>query len=112
MGAQYSHGVPRVTPLLARITAGLAICGLLAGCFGYNRSAKGWAYVGDSLLMVGGAAAITADVTTRPGPCEGPGCPTYTPPFGGALVAGAVLAAAGLVGVVINATRTSVKTSR
>ena len=45
--------------------------------------------------------------------CEerGPACP-YQPLLSGTMVAGIVLATAGLVGIVINATRPEVKTSR
>src|SRR5437879_2409300 len=67
----------------------VAIVALLAGCFGYDPSAKKWAYVGDTVLIIGGAAAIGADLATRPGTCTTPGC--YNPPFDGGLVAGAVL---------------------
>jgi hypothetical protein len=91
----------------------LVVClGLFAGCFGYNSSAKKWAYVGDSVLMAGGAAAIAGDLATRPGPCMGMGCPTYTPPFSGALLAGTMLVSAGVFGMLFNATRPTVKTSR
>jgi len=42
----------------------LVLCvALLAGCFGYNSSAKGWSYVGDAILIAGGAAAAAYDVT-------------------------------------------------
>ncbi len=97
--------MPRATALLATIA-------LLSGCFGYNHGAKAWSYVGDSLLLVGGGAVIAVDQTTKPPACSGFGCPTYNPPFSGGLVIGAVLVAAGLVGFVVNATRTNVKTSR
>lgn len=83
-----------------------------AGCFGYNRGAKRWSYVGDALLIVGGGAAIGVEETSKPADCTGPGCPSYTPPFRGGLVVGAVLVVAGVAGLVINATRTTVKTSR
>lgn len=85
---------------------------LLSGCFGYNRSAKRWAYVGDTILILGGGAAIAGDQLTKPAACTGPGCPSYTSPISGALVVGAVLVAAGLFGIVFNATRDNVKTSR
>jgi hypothetical protein len=42
----------------------------------------------------------------------GDGCPRYTPPVSGALVAGALLVTAGLFGIILNATRDTVKTSR
>jgi hypothetical protein len=95
-----------------RVVAILACVAALAGCFGYNSSAKKWAYVGDAVLLVGGAAAIAGDLATRPGPCSGMDCPLYKPPFDGGLVAGVMLATAGLVGLVLNATRDEVKTSR
>jgi hypothetical protein len=89
----------------------VALVALLSGCFGYDPSAKKWAYVGDTVMMLGGAAAIGADLATRPAPCTGPTC-TYTAPIDGGLVAGAVLVTAGVVGLIYNATRTPVKTSR
>ena len=82
------------------------------GCFGYNRSAKRWAYAGDTALILGGGGAISADLLgSEPPPCTGRAC-SYEAPFSGALVAGAVLVTAGLIGIVINATRPYVKTSR
>ena len=82
-----------------------------AGCFGYDSGSKKWAYVGDTVLIVGGGAAIGADLATRPGgACMGEGC--YRAPIDGGLVAGAVLVAAGVIGIIYNATRTPVKTSR
>lgn len=97
-------------------TAALVMSALLTGCFGYNKSAKRWAYVGDTVLVLGGGGVIAADLTTRDsGPCMPvmPNTPcAYEAPLTGALVAGAVLAAAGLFGYVFNATRPTVKTSR
>jgi hypothetical protein len=84
---------------------------LLAGCFGYNTSAKRWAYVGDTVLVLGGGAAIAVDVTSKDAPCVGDSCP-YKSSIHGGLVAGVVLAAAGVFGILFNATRTNVKTSR
>jgi hypothetical protein len=84
---------------------------LLSGCFGYNPSARRWAYVGDTVLIVGGGGAIALDVTSKDEPCTGDNCP-YKSPIHGAMVAGAILAAAGLVGILFNATRNNVKTSR
>jgi hypothetical protein len=86
----------------------------LTGCFGYNKSAKRWAYVGDSVLILGGGGAAAADVLTKdePPPCmTGTMCP-YESPVSGAIVAGAMLVTAGLVGIIVNATRPNVKTSR
>jgi hypothetical protein len=97
-----------------RSTAVLLAALGLAGCFGYNRSAKRWAYAGDTVLILGGGGAIAGDLLTREPvkmPCLNNSCP-YDPPFGGAMVAGVVLATAGLVGLIINATRPIVKTSR
>lgn len=101
-----------------RSLAALAVLGLglglgTTGCFGYNKSAKRWAYVGDTVLILGGGGAIAGDVLTRtePPPCMGSACP-YESPVSGAIVAGTMLVTAGLVGMVINATRPNVKTSR
>jgi hypothetical protein len=84
---------------------------LLAGCFGYNRGAKGWSYVGDAVLLAAGGAAIAVDRTSSEEPCTGDNC-QYKSPLSGLMVAGVVLAAAGLFGIVFNATRDEVKTSR
>src|SRR5438093_5964747 len=51
MRAQYTRHSMKVMALVA--------CFAL-GCFGYNSSAKRWAYVGDTILVIGGAAAIGA----------------------------------------------------
>jgi hypothetical protein len=96
----------------SRAAALVAMLALASGCFGYNRSAKRWSYVGDTILILAGGAAITGEETTKPGPCTGPTCPTYTSSIGGALVVGVVLVTAGLFGVVLNATRDNVKTAR
>ena len=91
----------------------VACIAVLAGCFGYNSSAKKWAYVGDTVLMVGGAATIAVDVTSTPDKCTSmTGICPYNAPVGGAMIAGIVLVTAGLVGIVYNATRAEVKTSR
>ena len=93
----------------------IAAITLLAGCFGYNKSAKRWAYVGDTVLILGGGAAIASDVTSKTAPCMpdamNNGC-TYQSSIHGAVVAGVILAAAGVVGILFNATRDNVKTSR
>ena len=81
-------GVPRSAVAL---TATIALLTGSWGCFGYNKSAKRWAYAGDAVLIAAGGATIALD---------------------GALIAGAVLAAAGLFGILFNATRDDVKTSR
>lgn len=90
----------------------LVLCVVLAsGCWGYNSSAKRWAYVGDAILMLGGGGAIALDLTNPPEACSGPNCP-YDSPIRGGLVAGAVLVGAGVFGMLVNATRPEVKTSR
>ena len=94
---------------MARVIALVAL--LATGCFGYSSSAKKWAYAGDTILILGGGGAIAADLLTRE-KCEGVSCPEFEPPFGGGTVAGALLVTAGVVGIIINATRSPVKTSR
>jgi hypothetical protein len=88
---------------------------LLAGCFGYNKSAKRWAYVGDTVLVLGGGTTIASDVTSKDAPCMpdamNNGC-SYQSSIHGALVVGIVLAAAGVFGYLFNATRDNVKTAR
>jgi hypothetical protein len=98
---------------LALLGLALALGTGATGCFGYNRSAKRWAYVGDSVLVLGGGGTIAADVLTRaePPPCPGAAC-RYEAPVSGAMLAGAMLVTAGLVGFVLNATRPNMKTSR
>lgn len=91
-------------PLIASIA-------LLTGCFGYNRPAKRWAYVGDTVLILGGGGAIALDLTSTEEPCTGDNC-TFESPISGAMVAGVVLVTAGLIGILLNVTRTNVKTSR
>lgn len=97
------------------MTATIALLSGSLGCFGYNRSAKRWAYVGDAALIVGGGTAIALDVTGKPPPCMpdamNNGC-SYQSSISGAMVAGAVLVAAGMFGILFNATRDNVKTSR
>lgn len=97
-----------------RAIAALTACALVTGCFGYNKSAKRWAYVGDTILILGGGGTIAADVLTQGKACMETATMKcdYSPPFSGALVAGAVLVTAGLFGILFNATRDNVKTSR
>ena len=90
----------------------LVLCvALLAGCFGYNGSAKRWAYVGDVILIAGGGAAMALDQTNKPAACEGSSCP-YQSPVRGGMVASALLIGAGLLGIIFTATRDTVKSSR
>ncbi len=98
-----------------RAIAALVACALMAtGCFGYNKSAKRWSYVGDTILLLGGGGVIALDVTSKDEPCMDTATTRcgYKPPISGMLVAGAVLAAAGFFGFLFNATRDNVKTSR
>jgi ABC-type Mn2+/Zn2+ transport system permease subunit len=96
-----------------RAIAALVLAGVASGCFGYNRSAKRWAYAGDTVLIVGGGGAIAGDLLTREACMPTPSVPcSYEAPVSGVLVAGAVLVVAGLVGMIVNATRPTVKTSR
>jgi hypothetical protein len=101
--------------LAQRSVALVASMTLLAGCFGYNRSAKRWAYAGNAVLIAAGGATIALDVTSKDPPCmpdaNNNGC-SYRAPIHGALIVGAVLAAAGVFGILFNATRDNVKTSR
>jgi hypothetical protein len=99
--------------------AALAVLAIAcSGCWGYNRSAKRGAYVLDSVLVVGGGTLITLGVMNPPQTCEeqmmvGPGCnDPVAGPLSGTLVGGAILAVGGLVALVVNATRPTVKTSR
>jgi hypothetical protein len=103
----------RMISALAVLALGFGLVSGTTGCFGYNKSAKRWSYVGDSVLILGGGGAIAADVLTKTEapPCMGSACP-YESPITGAMVAGTMLVTAGLVGIVINATRPNVKTSR
>ena len=93
------------------LVASLAIASMLAGCFAYTPSGKKWAYFGDVLLMAGGGGAIALDLTNKPEPCMGGGCP-YNSPVRGGVIAGALLVGAGLFGIIFNATRDNVKSSR
>lgn len=95
-----------------RITALAIVLALLPACWGYNSSAKRWSYAGNAMLMAAGGGAIAADVTATAEPCAGTGCQTYQPPFSGLLLAGALVAAAGFVGMLLTATRPEVKTTR
>ena len=89
----------------------VASIALLTGCFAYNKPAKRWAYVGDTVLILGGGGAIAVDVTSKDEPCTGDNC-VYKSSIHGAMIAGVVLVTAGLVGILFNVTRTNVKTTR
>ena len=101
-----------------RVAAVLALVACLSGCFGYNSSAKRWSYAGNTVLILGGGAAIAADilledeVTPRMSTTGQPQQDEYSPPISGGIVAGALLVSAGILGIILNATRPNVKTSR
>ena len=105
--------VSRYTSSLGKLAlaALLSLLALASGCFGYNSSAKKWAYVGDSILIAGGGAAIGLTVTDKTD-CATTGASCYNAPFTGPTVAGALLLTAGVLGIIYNATRADVKTSR
>lgn len=95
----------------AALIATTALVSGASGCFGYNPSAKRWAYAGNAVLILGGGAAIAEDVVSKEPACSGDNC-LYSSPISGQLIAGALLVAAGLAGVFFNITRDNVKTSR
>ena len=88
---------------VAAVVASLALV-LGGGCFGYTKGAKAWSYVGNILLMGAGGAAIGLDYKSQPG-CESMGCSKYTAPVSDGVAIGSVAIAAGIVGIVLNATR-------
>jgi hypothetical protein len=92
----------------------LALVAMTSGCFGYNKSAKRWSYAGNTVLILAGGAAIAGDLLTRSdGEPRMAGEPeAYDPSLSGGLVAGALLVGAGIFGMIFNATRPDVKTSR
>ena len=97
-----------------KLVALVTVMAFATGCFGYNKSAKRWAYVGNTVLILGGGAAIASDVTSSD-PEMGmttTAAKPYDPPFSGVMLAGVMLAAAAVFGIVFNATRPNVKTSR
>lgn len=93
-----------------RLVSLLLCVAMLAGCFGYNSSAKKWAYLGDTVLILGGGGALAYGIEDKPQACEGTGCPYHSEIRGG-MVAGALLIGAGLMGILFNATRETVKSS-
>jgi len=113
--------VPR--PRRSGVVAALTIAALLAtsGCWGYNTSAKRGAYVLDTTMVLGGGGLIALGVLNPPKNCDeinpnlppNPAChDPVAGPLSGILVAGTMLAIGGLVALVVNATRSNVKTSR
>jgi hypothetical protein len=85
----------------------VAVLGVASGtgCFGYNRSAKSAAYVGDSVLIVGGSGTIGAELLLGKDSCQGAGCVEPLSPVTGPLVLGTMLVTAGVVGLLLNLTR-------
>ena len=100
-------------PLRGKLIALITVVAFTTGCFGYIRSAKRWSYVGDTALILGGGGMIALDLTAaKPDPgLTMTAAEQYEPPFSGVLLAGVVLAAAGLFGILFNATRPIVKSS-
>jgi hypothetical protein len=90
------------------IVSAMLCVAMLTGCWGYTSSSKKWAYVGDSLLLVGGGAALAYGVEDKPAACTGDGC-EYHSSIRGAEVVGVALLAAGLFGLLFNITRENVK---
>lgn len=88
-----------------RLTALVVALALVTGCVGYSPSAKRWSYAGNTVLMLGGGAAIAGGVLADDEMCTGTGCPRTEPPISGTLVAGVLLATMGLVGILVTATR-------
>ncbi len=98
-----------------KLVALITVVAFTTGCFGYNKSAKRWSYVGNTVLILGGGAAIAADQLGSSKPDMGltmTAAKPYDPPFSGAMLAGVMLVAAGVFGMLFNATRSNVKTSR
>lgn len=83
------------------------------GCIGYSRSAKRWAYVGNSTLIASGAGALTLGILTYDTSCptnaggssSTNSCVTQVGPVSGISVVGAMLLVGGIVGIVLTATR-------
>ncbi|HLL24946.1 MAG TPA: hypothetical protein VK427_22585 [Kofleriaceae bacterium] len=99
---------------MTRALAVLALVACASGCFGYNKSAKRWAYAGNTVLILGGGAAIASDLLVKEdeAPVMAGMQEPYKQPISAGIVAGALLVASGLFGMLINATRPNVKLSR
>ena len=93
------------------IAALLCLALLATGCFGYNKSAKRWSYVGDPCSCSrGGGGAIAADLLTKKPACMETAtlkCDVPAAGLAARMVAGrAARSAAGLCSAIIfNATR-------
>jgi hypothetical protein len=113
------HDMPRVVERwLVALLAVTLVVSSEAGCIGYSRSAKRAAYVGNSLLIASGGGALALGVLTyerrdcgnrgasMPAMSGGdPQCIDRISPVSGFAVVGAALVVAGLVGIVMTATR-------
>ena len=102
---------------MTRVVAVLALIACASGCFGYNKSAKRWAYAGNTVLILGGGGLIAADLLTKDSspmtaPPMQPQMDKYSSPVSGGIIAGGLIVAAGVFGIIFNATRPNVKTSR
>ena len=102
---------------MTRVVAILALVACASGCFGYNKSAKRWAYAGNTVLILGGGGVIAADVLSKDSggmtaPPMQPQMDKYSSPLSGGIVAGSLIVAAGIFGIFFNATRPNVKTTR
>jgi hypothetical protein len=100
--------------MAGKLIALLTVLAFSSGCFGYNKSAKRWAYAGNTILILGGGGAIASDrLASKPDPgMTATAAEQYEPPFSGMMLAGVMLVAAGFFGIIFNATRPYVKTSR
>ena len=84
-----------------------------SGCVGYSRSAKRWAYLGNSTLLAVGGGAMALGILTYDTSCPSTAggststnaCVTEVGPVSGITIAGAALVISGIVGVVLTATR-------
>jgi hypothetical protein len=100
-------------PRAARRIAVIAMIALGSGCIGYSRSAKRWAYVGNSGLIGVGGGALALGILSFDSSCStttmtsssSNTCIAPVGRFSGISVVGAVLVVAGLVGIVLTATR-------
>ena len=108
-----------VKPLALRRRAAIVLLALAttvatsSGCVGYSRSAKHWAYLGNSTLIAAGGGAMALGIltydtscpTTTGGSSSTNACVTQVGPVSGITIAGAALLIGGIVGIVLTATR-------
>ena len=84
-----------------------------SGCVGYSRSAKHWAYLGNSTLLAAGGGAMALGILTYDTSCptnaggssSTNACVSPVGPVSGITIAGAALLIGGIVGIVLTATR-------